>query len=56
MYEREGFLKGFGKCVVRICPQFWLDGESIAKNAFRWFESGYRPEKTEMHLQNFEKL
>ena len=42
--------------VVQICPQFWLDGESIAKNAFRWYESGYRPESPEMHLQNFEKL
>ena len=31
-------------------------GESISKNTFRWFESVYRPEMPEMHLQNFEKL
>ena len=38
-------MKGFGKCVaVRICPQFCFCGESISKNAFRWFESVYRPE------------
>ena len=29
---------------VRICPQFCLCGESISKNAFRRFESVYRPE------------
>ena len=56
-FERGGFSKGFGKCVaVRICPQFWCCRESISKNAFRWFESVYRPEMPEMHLQNFEKL
>ena len=38
---------------VRICPQICFCGESISKNAFRRFESGYRPE---IHLQNFEKL
>ena len=38
-------MKGFEKCVaVRIYPQFWCCGESISKNAFRWFESVYRPE------------
>ena len=42
--------------VVRICPRICFCGESISKNAFRWFESVYRPEMTEMHLQNFEKL
>ena len=41
---------------VRIHPQFWCCGESISKNAFRRFESVYRPEMPEMHLQNFEKL
>ena len=36
---------GRGRSVaVRISPQFWLCGESISTNAFRWFESGYRPE------------
>ena len=50
-------MKGFGKCVaVRICPRFCFCGESISKKAFRWFESVYRPEMPEMHLQNFEKL
>ena len=50
-------MKCFGKCVgVRICPRFWLCGESISQNAFRRCESGYRPEMPEMHLQNFEKL
>ena len=34
---------------VRICPRFWLCGESISKNAFRRFESVYRAEKPEMH-------
>jgi len=24
---------------VRIYPRIWLGGESISKNAFRWFES-----------------
>ena len=38
---------------VRICPRFCFCGESISKNAFRRFESGYRPET---HLQNSEKL
>ena len=42
--------------VVRICPRFCFCGESISKNAFRWFEFVYRPEMPEMHLQNFEKL
>ena len=48
---------------VRICPQFWCYRESISKNAFRRFESVYRPEMmreqklyAEMNLQNFEKL
>ena len=41
---------------VRICPRFWLCGESISKNAFRRFESGYGSKNPEMHLQNFEKL
>ena len=50
-------MKGFGNCVaVRICPRFWLCGESISKNAFRRFESGYGSKNPEMHLQNFEKL
>ena len=50
-------MKGFEKCVaVRICPRFCFCGESISKNAFRWFESVYRPKMPEMHLQNFEKL
>ena len=56
-FEREGFLKGFGKCVaVRICARFCFCGESISKNAFRRFESGYGSKNPEMHLQNFEKL
>ena len=29
---------------VRICPRICFCGESISKNAFRWFESVYRPE------------
>ena len=38
-------MKGFGTCVaVRICPRICFCGESISKNAFRWFESVYRPE------------
>ena len=41
---------------VLICPRFCFCGESISKNAFRWFESVYRPKMPEMHLQNFEKL
>ena len=41
---------------VRICPQFCFCGEAISKNAFRRFESVYRPEMPEMHLQNFKKL
>ena len=50
-------LKQFRKSVaVRICPRFWLRGESISINAFRWFESGYRFEKPKMHLQNFENF
>ena len=50
-------MKGFGKCVaVRICPQIWCSRESISKNAFRRFESGYGSKNSEMHLQNFEKL
>ena len=42
--------------MVQICPRICFCGESISKNAFRWFESVYRPEKPEMHLQNSEKL
>ena len=50
-------MKGFGKCVaVRICPRIYFCGESISKNAFRRFESGYGSKNPEMHLQNFEKL
>ena len=42
-------MKGSLKCAaVRICPQFLCCSESISKNAFRWFESGYRPEKNEI--------
>ena len=33
---------------VRICPRFCFCGESISKNAFRRFESVYRPEKNEI--------
>ena len=50
-------MKCFGKCVaVRICARFCFCGESISKNAFRRFESGYGSKNPEMHLQNFEKL
>ena len=50
-------MKCFGKCVaVRICARFCFCGESISKNAFRRFESGYGSKNSEMHLQNFEKL
>ena len=31
---------------VRICPRIYFCGESISKNAFRRFESGYRPENS----------
>ena len=31
---------------VRICPRICFCGESISKNAFRPFESGYRPENS----------
>ena len=56
-FERTGFLKGFGKCVAdRICPRICFCGESISKNAFRWFESVYRSEMTEMYQHNFKKL
>ena len=41
---------------VRICARFCFCGESISKNAFRRFESGYGSKNPEMHLQNFEKL
>ena len=41
---------------VRICPRIYFCGESISKNAFRRFESGYGSKNPEMHLQNFEKL
>lgn len=41
---------------VRIPTQICALRESISKNAFRRFESVYRPEMPEMHLQNFEKL
>ena len=38
-------MKLSAKCVaVRICPRIYFCGESISKNAFRWFESVYRPE------------
>ena len=50
---------GFDKrssVVVQICPRICFCGESISKNAFRWFESVVGPEMHEMHLQNFEKL
>ena len=30
---------------VRICPRICFCGESISKNAFRWFESVYRPDR-----------
>ena len=33
---------------VRICPRIYFCGESISKNAFRRFESVYRPEKNEI--------
>ena len=33
---------------VRICPRICFCGESISKNTFRWFESGYKPEKNEI--------
>ena len=36
--------------------RYHLAGEPISKNAFRRFESVYKPEMPEMHLQNFEKL
>ena len=50
-------MRSSATCVlVRICPRICFCGESISKNAFRRFESVYRPEMPEMHLQNFEKL
>ena len=36
--------------------RYHLAGEPISKNAFRRFESVYKPEMPEMHLQNFEKI
>ena len=41
---------------VRICPRICFCRVSISKNAFRRFESVYRPQKPEMHLQNSKKL
>ena len=41
---------------VRICPRFWLCGESISKKCISPVRIRLRVKNPEMHLQNFEKL
>ena len=51
MVARGRFVNRPYGVAVRICPRICFCGESISKNAFRPFESGYRPEKNEIVLR-----